>query len=706
MLAQLFGERIKYLRRINLLKQRELAQAAEICEQYLSRIELGQVSPSFQSIEKISHALHTEPFHLFFFPRSLAAPAAKPSFQPPQDEARLQTLPITLQFIGNLKITSLTQAHRWSTSIFRLLGYTTPVAPTTKRLLSHVQPDQRPELLRFLNSALRGPPPRDILFPFMRSTRRNMPLDAAWSQAVDIRWALLHAEPLAAFADGQEQLELTMLDVTDMLLLEQCLIRMHEELELRLSQKSDELARTRQQAQVESSNRIRLERELHRFQRTISASSDAQAFVDNDYVYRIANEAYLKLHGTREDQLLGRSTVDIHAQDIFARDVHPCMERALAGEYVSTLCWKDVPGAGQRQLLANCIPYRDESGISGLIITLHDVTEQHFLKSRLEFTEAQYRTIVELANEGIRIVDDQGVITYVNPKAAAMLGYKKEDLEGRPLIDFIHPEDIPAVLEHLEQRRQGLCSRYEIRQTHRTGRTIWVRVSACPLYNQDEYFGSLATITDITADKSREREMSCLQEVVAHSPVVAFVWRNDAQWSVEYVSENVETLLGWNKVDFLSGNLTYAELIHPKDKSFVKNEVDVYSLDPNLRSTKLSPYRVRTKSGRMVWVEEMTTFLRSEDGQVQGYEGFIHDVTVPKLREDIIRDSNTELTSLLHHCRQTITQAQTLPQASPEIKAILDSLRERLERFEKGAGLERDDGCFLGGKLSDSVGIG
>ncbi len=55
-----------------------------------------------------------------------------------------------LRRINLLKQRELSQAHRWSPSVFRLLGYATPVAPTIKRLLSHVQPDQRPELLRFL----------------------------------------------------------------------------------------------------------------------------------------------------------------------------------------------------------------------------------------------------------------------------------------------------------------------------------------------------------------------------------------------------------------------------------------------------------------------------------------------------------------------------------------------------------------------------
>ena len=696
MLAQLFGERIRYLRMISLRKQRELAQAAGICEQYLSRIEMGQVSPSFQSIEKISRALHTEPFHLFFFPQSLAHPCAKSLFEPRIDSFRSPILPATLKFIGSLTVTRNTQHHHWSPSVFRLLGYPKPVVPTTRRLLRHVPPDRRPDLQGFLNAALLGEPPRDLLVPFVRSAGRNIPVDDDWLAVDAPRWALMHAEPLSPLADGQPQLSLILVDVTEMLLLEQSLIRMQGELEMHLSRKTNELARTRQEAQKESQQRARLEQELHRFRQTISAATDAQAFVDRDYVYRIANEAYLKLHGVREEQVLGRTAEDIHGREEFARDVQPCLERALAGEFVSTLCWKKIPGTGQRLFLANCTPYQDESGISGLIVTLHDVTDQHVLKSRLEFTESKYQTIVELANEGIRIVDDQAVITFANPQTAAMLGYDPEELEGHPLVDFIHPEDVPTVLENLEQRRHGICSRYEIRHLHRTGRTIWTRVSACPLYDHDKYTGSLATITDITADKSRDREMRCLQQVVARSPAVAFVWRNDAHWSVEYVSENVEHLLGWKREDFLTGNLSYAELIHPEDRIAVKSQMALYKLDPTQTSAKLAPYRIRTRSGKMLWVEEMTTFLRSEDGQVQGYEGIIHDVTLPKMREDIFRDANAELTTLLHHCRQTLTQAQTLPQGGPEIGELLDALRERLERYEQGVRLEVDDGVFEG----------
>ncbi len=126
----------------------------------------------------------------------------------------------------------------------------------------------------------------------------------------------------------------------------------------------------------------------------------------------------------------------------------------------------------------------------------------------LRQSEEQYRMIVETANEGIRVQDTEGRITFVNQKMAHMLGKQPEDLLGRPVIESIHPDEIQDFHERIRLRREGVSEEYERRHVHADGSTIWTRISATPIFDdQGQFAGSFAMITDITNVKQAKAEL-------------------------------------------------------------------------------------------------------------------------------------------------------------------------------------------------------
>lgn len=60
-----FGRKLRYLRRRNELTQNQLAELTGCSTEYISRMERGLVSPSFEIIEKLCIALNSEPITLF-----------------------------------------------------------------------------------------------------------------------------------------------------------------------------------------------------------------------------------------------------------------------------------------------------------------------------------------------------------------------------------------------------------------------------------------------------------------------------------------------------------------------------------------------------------------------------------------------------------------------------------------------------------------
>jgi PAS domain S-box-containing protein len=107
-----------------------------------------------------------------------------------------------------------------------------------------------------------------------------------------------------------------------------------------------------------------------------------------------------------------------------------------------------------------------------------DITERKEAEEKLRESEEKYRNIVETANEGILITDNENKATFVNNKVIDSLGYAPEEVIGRSIWDFISEEFRPVVKRHLKKRRQGKSESYELKLKNKNGSPIWIFLNA------------------------------------------------------------------------------------------------------------------------------------------------------------------------------------------------------------------------------------
>ena len=116
--------------------------------------------------------------------------------------------------------------------------------------------------------------------------------------------------------------------------------------------------------------------------------------------------------------------------------------------------------------------------------------------------------IVDAAHEGIWTVDLAGITTYVNRRAAQMLGCEPGDMIGRSMLDFMDEALHSEARSLLARRQQAGHEQYDFRLRHRNGADVWVSVAASPVL---DHLGSLAgtihMIADITERKRAEHAL-------------------------------------------------------------------------------------------------------------------------------------------------------------------------------------------------------
>jgi PAS domain S-box-containing protein len=122
----------------------------------------------------------------------------------------------------------------------------------------------------------------------------------------------------------------------------------------------------------------------------------------------------------------------------------------------------------------------------------------------LQESEQRFKQLVDAAQEGIWVLDDRGVTTYVNQRLAELLGHGPGDILGRPIADFVHPSGRGEA-----QRRLGgkpaEPERLELQFRRKDGGELHTIVATSPIVDRrGEFVGTVGTVTDITERKRAE----------------------------------------------------------------------------------------------------------------------------------------------------------------------------------------------------------
>jgi len=136
--------------------------------------------------------------------------------------------------------------------------------------------------------------------------------------------------------------------------------------------------------------------------------------------------------------------------------------------------------------------------------------EARFQQTRKAFSESEkrYRELVENLGDAIIVHDGQHFL-FANPAAVKMTRVEKpEDLIGKPMIDFIHPDDKEIVTERVRQILEAgtIMPKLEERYVLPDGSEMDAEVTSVPITFRDKRC-VLGIIRDITERKKEEKHL-------------------------------------------------------------------------------------------------------------------------------------------------------------------------------------------------------
>ncbi|MCB2209089.1 MAG: PAS domain S-box protein [Bacteroidetes bacterium] len=156
----------------------------------------------------------------------------------------------------------------------------------------------------------------------------------------------------------------------------------------------------------------------------------------------------------------------------------------------------------------------DENGKAIRVVGTHvDMTERKRQEEKLHESEKKYRDLINLAQEGIWVIDKNNITTFANPSMATMLKYTPEEMIGKSLFYFMDEQGVKFANENLERRKIGLKERHDFEFICKNGDRIFCTLAAAPIMDTfGNYEGSIAGVIDITERNIAEKKIKKLNE--------------------------------------------------------------------------------------------------------------------------------------------------------------------------------------------------
>ncbi|MFP4159835.1 MAG: PAS domain S-box protein [Desulfobacterales bacterium] len=141
-----------------------------------------------------------------------------------------------------------------------------------------------------------------------------------------------------------------------------------------------------------------------------------------------------------------------------------------------------------------------------------DITERKLIEEELRESESRLRGIMESTQDAIIIMDHRGAISFWNPAAAKILGYRHEEAIGQNLHELLAPKRyVEAYLEaHPEFLKSGqgnaVGRTIELSALHKNGYEIRIALTLSAVLVQDKWH-AVGVLRDITEQKKMEEDL-------------------------------------------------------------------------------------------------------------------------------------------------------------------------------------------------------
>jgi PAS domain S-box-containing protein len=276
----------------------------------------------------------------------------------------------------------------------------------------------------------------------------------------------------------------------------------------------------------------------------------------------------------------------------------------------------------------------------------------------LRTSEEKYRTLADMAQDLIYIINKDDTITYINTFAATMMGMSREEIIGKSRSALFPGPEGERQYRNLQRVFTSGMPIHEGNEIHLPSRVTWQDTHLIPLRNPEGTITAVMGISrDITALKQAEdalrRSENQYRSIIDN--VQDMLYRTDMEGRITMISPAGAKLAGYDSPDKMIGlDLARDLYAEPQDrKKFL-------SILARKGSVNAYPLVLRNREGHRYHVTASSHYFYDAEGNVLGIEGIMHDVTNLRQAEDALKEANRKLNLLNEITRHDVANQLTV----------------------------------------------
>lgn len=374
------------------------------------------------------------------------------------------------------------------------------------------------------------------------------------------------------------------------------------------------------------------------------------------------NETFRAITGYSKEELLGKNFRELTDNEN-AEQILKCYNEVYKTEQKKkNLQFKYFNKQKQTAVMEHSVDliYDSDGNKIGFFGLGRDITEKYNLEQELKQSEAMYRLITENAYDLISIINQKLKFEYVNEGPfLSILGYSKEEMVGKSVLDLIFSQDRKESLKVLTEglkRGEGIL---ETRIRHKNGNLLWVEVKGKAFHDRDGKLKGILTGKDITERKLAEEKLKILnqeQELIIQEKTKE-LRNSEEKFRHLYENSPYGIILLNAEGDIIECNNAITKIFGYKQEELVdKNYLDLLSVYPQetkpllrkmsyllSKNQHIDPIfkpqmiRIFKKDRSESWVDSEISLIRLGDEII--FQLIIQDITEKKKAEEMLKQS-------------------------------------------------------------------
>jgi len=292
----------------------------------------------------------------------------------------------------------------------------------------------------------------------------------------------------------------------------------------------------------------------------------------------------------------------------------------------------------------------DDDEIVGASAISRDITARKESERRL----AETARFFELSRDLICTANFEGSFVQLNDTWEAALGWSKEELCSRPLVEFVHPDDIQATDSVAAELVTGATVvNFANRYRTKSGGWRWLEWTAVGVPELQLIYANARDVTDRVQAQDAQREAEArFRGAFDGAPIGMALVAPDGSWL--QVNRSLCEIVGYSEPELLE--LSFQAITHPEDleadlelvRQLLANEIRSYQMEK----------RYFHKDGSVVWVNLSVSLVRDRLGEPVHFVSQIEDITERKRTAEVLRATQMQQAEISQRLELIITNLQ------------------------------------------------